>query len=246
MTLPKKRWILLLLLLAALRDTLAGHPFVTDDTGTQGRGNRQFEANTDWSRQDDTSLHVVNFTYSHGALENLDLFVSLPAAVTAPAGADDLSAGAKWRFYENDGSSLAFKPALRFATGNQLLGHGSGRANLALTLIGSHYAEPWALHANLGATTNWQAADSTRAGERTLLWQASAALSYDLHPRWKMLADIGLARNPDPASRINPAYFLAGLIYSPSKNVDLDTGAKFGLNRAEVDRQFGLGLTWRF
>ncbi len=243
--LSTKFWIASLLLALPLH-VLGAHPFVTDDTTTQGRGNQQWELNTDWSRQHEATQHVANATYSYGVLDNLDLFTNLPATLSAPAGIGDVSLGAKWRFYEDAGSSLGLKPVLQISSGNQAVGNGSGRTNLALTLIGTRYAGPWALHANLGIASNRQAANATQAGEHQLLWQASAALSYDLHQRWKMLADLGIARNPDPASRIHPAYFLTGLIYSPNKDIDLDAGAKFGLNRAASQQQFGVGLTWRF
>jgi hypothetical protein len=235
-----------LLLLALPPDALGGHPFVTDDTSTQGRGHQQFEANTDWSRQNEAALHVANFTYSYGALQNLDLFANLPVDFAAPAGIADVAAGVKWRLYEREDTSFALKSQLLLPSGRHQLGHGSGRANLLLTLIGSHYAEPWALHANLGISSNRQAADSARTGERQLLWQASAAASYDLSLHWKALADIGVSRNADAAGGTHPAYFLTGLIYSPLRNLDLDAGLKFGLNRADDTRQFGIGLTWRF
>ena len=246
MPFPNKLLLTTLCLLAPLPHALAGHPFVTDDTSTQGRGHRQFEANTDWAKQNGESLHVANFTYSYGSLPNLDIFANLPIASQAATGLGDVSGGIKWRFYEHAATSLALKSSLLLPSGNQRLGNGSGLANLALTLIGSHYATPWALHGNLGISSNRQAADSTQAGERQLLWQMSAAVSYDLTLHWKALADIGISRNPNASSDTYPAYFLTGLIYSPQRNLDLDAGLKFGLNQANDTRQFGIGLTWRF
>ncbi|HTN67611.1 MAG TPA: transporter [Burkholderiaceae bacterium] len=246
MTLPKKCRIAPLFLLAFMTDVLAGHPFVTDDTSTQGLDKQQFEANTDRARQSGTVLQVGHFIYSYGTLQNLDLFVDLPATFSSPAGVNDVSAGLKWRFYEDGASSFALKSALLFPSGNQRLGYGSGRSNLVLTLIGSRYTAPWAWHANLGLSTNRQAADSINVGQHSLLWQASAALAYDFNRHWKTLADLGIARNPDPARGPHPAYFLTGIIYSPDTAVELDAGLKFGLNRTASDHQIGVGLTWRF
>jgi long-subunit fatty acid transport protein len=62
--------------------------------------------------------------------------------------------------------------------------------------------------------------------------------------------DTGIARNPDKLNDALPSYMLAGVIYSPNKNLDLNAGYMhgFGCNScaAQVERQFGVGLTWRF
>lgn len=55
-----------------------------------------------------------------------------------------------------------------------------------------------------------------------------------------------MAQNPNVGSKTLPSYALVGVIWSPNKTVDLDAGAKFGLNKAEVTRQFGVGVTLHF
>ena len=157
-----------------------------------------------------------------------------------------MSGGVKWRFHETANSSLAIKAAVVFPSGNQRVGHGSGRMNLALTGIAAYQIGPWAWYGNLGLASQRQAQDADTAAGHALLWQASAALSYELTRNWKMLADIGIARNPNTSAGSHPAYLLSGLIYSPNQHVDLDAGVKFGLSRAETDHQFGVGLSWRF
>lgn len=243
---PLPRLLLLLSLIAPLPQAIAGHPFVTDDTSTQGRGRQQLETNTDWVRQSDSALHVGHVIYSIGTLDHLDWYADLPLTFSAPFGVTDVALGAKWRFYETENTSLALKPELQLPTGNQRADRGAGRTNLALTLIGMHQAGPWTLYGNLGLASHRQTPDSSQAGERPLLWQLSAALSYHLNPRWMALADLGLARNPAADGGPSPAYFLSGMVYSPTPDIALDAGIKFGLNHAVEQRQFGLGFTWRF
>ena len=50
-------------------------------------------------------------------------------------------------------------------------------------------------------------------------------------------------RNPDPASNLNPAYLLGGVVHSIGQ-FDLSAGIKGGLNSAAPDRTLLLGLTW--
>ena len=233
-------------LLMCLHSAFAAHPLATDDTGTQDAGNQQFEANTDWTRRNGVAGHVADFTYTYGLLSNVDVFSDLPVTATSPSGVNDASLGAKWRFYERGATSFAIKPVLLLPTGNQNVGLGTGRSSAAMTLIASIDRAPWAFHGNLGFAVNRYALAVDQQENRRLLWRASVAATYNLTQQWRFAADIGIARNQDVGSTINPAYFLTGVIYSPNQNVDLDAGIKFGLNNAEVNRQCGVGLTLRF
>src|SRR5207253_2122964 len=154
----------------------------------------------------------------------------LPVTASSPHGVNDASLGIKWRFFESGPDSLAIKPVLVLPSGNQNQGLGTGRSSAALTLIGTHDAAPWAFHGNLGISIPRYALAADREAHRGTLWRASAAVSYSLNETWRAVADIGIARNPDVGSAINPAYLLTGIIYSPGKNLDLDAGIKTGLN----------------
>ncbi|EIJ47453.1 hypothetical protein GWL_16940 [Herbaspirillum sp. GW103] len=236
------------LLLAASHPAFAAHPLVTDDAGVQGSGGMQLEMNTDWSRQDGNAAHVGGLTFTYGVTDKLDMFFNLPQTFQAPSGTGvgDVSVGAKWRFHEADGLALALKPELFMPSGDEEKGLGTGRNSMALTGIASYETGPWALHGNLGLRYNRFKLESDREGQRKTLWRASVAVAYGLNEQWRLVADTGLAQNPDASSRKLPSYALVGAIWSPNKTVDLDAGAKFGLNKAEVTRQFGVGVTLHF
>ena len=240
------RGLALILLALAAREALAGHPFITDDADTQGQGRQQIEFNSAWLRLPDTRSRVASFTYSLGAKDNLDLFVDLPLGLAAPAGVGNVSLGVKWRFLEAGPTRLAFKPELLLPSSGENKGLGSGGPGFALTLIASHDAGRWQAHGNAGLVANRYEEPTAVAANRALLWRISAGAAYAVTPRLSALADIGAARNPAANSNVSPAFALVGLIYSPRRNLDLDIGMKFGLTRAEVDRQTGIGLTWRF
>lgn len=233
---------------ATMNQAYAAHPLVTDDTGVQGEGRHQIEVNTDWSRQAGQPGHVGAFTYTYGVTDKLDLFANLPLTFQSRdgAGVGDYSLGAKWRYYDEDGLSLAFKPEFFMPSGDEQKSLGNGRNSLGLTAIASYETGPWTLHGNAGLNYNRYKLDSDDQGKRKLVWRASAATWYALDEEWKLVADTGLAQNQDKANRTWPAYALLGVIWSPNKTVDLDFGAKFGLNRAEVTRQFGVGVTLHY
>lgn len=236
------------LLLALSQPAFATHPLVTDDTGVQGEGGIQLEMNTDWSRQNGAAGHVGAFTFTYGVTDQLDLFLNLPQTFqsTTGTGTGDISLGAKWRYYDEDGLSLALKPEFFTPSGDADKGLGNGRSSMALTGIASYELGAWTLHGNVGATYNRFQLDSDQQSRRKLVWRASTAVWYSLNEQWRVALDTGVQQNQDAATRKMPAYGLVGLIWSPSKMMDLDIGAKFGLNKAEVTRQFGAGITLHF
>ncbi len=236
----------LLVLCSASYSAFAAHPLVTDDTGTQGKGNNQVEVNTDWLRQSGVGSHVGAFTYTYGATDNLDVFTNAPASFYPSAGVGDVSVGAKWRFADRNGGSLAIKPEFFLPSGNESKGLGNGRSSLALTQIASYADGPWTFHANIGVTINRYGTADDEAANRPVVWRASTAVWYAINAQWKIVADTGVAQNIARSSDVNPSFVLLGAIYSPNESVDLDVGAKVGLNKAEVGQQFGVGATFHF
>jgi hypothetical protein len=224
----------------------AAHPLVTDDSSTQGRGNSQIELNADWARFANETGRVAAFTYSYGATDALDLYGNLPVSLASPSGKGDLSFGAKWRFQQGERTSLAVKPELYLATGNASKGLGNGSTGLGLTLIASHGAGPWRFDGNIGLTANRYREPPFGNARHPIVWRVSGALAYSLNAHWTLVADTGIARNIEKAGKTHPAFILAGAIYTPRRDVDIDVGIKAGLNAAEVHRQAGAGLTLRF
>jgi hypothetical protein len=241
-----RRLFAALLLAASAGSARATHPFVSDDTNTQGRGGQQIELNTDRTQRSGDRSQVAAATYSYGLRDNLDIYLNLPAGLDSPAGFGNPSVGAKWRFLDQNGSSLALKPELLLPGGGESKGIGSGRTSMALALLATREAAPWTWLGTFGVAYNRYEDPAVAAANRSLLWRLSGGFAYHTAPALALVADFGVASNSDSSSRVHPAFALAGLIYSPSKNLDLDLGLKFGLNRAEVDRQLGAGLTLRF
>jgi hypothetical protein len=60
------------------------------------------------------------------------------------------------------------------------------------------------------------------------------------------VANAGCEKTADKESKINPAFILGGIIYSPVEYLDLDIGYKHGLNSPETDYTLLAGLTVRF
>ncbi|HET6513631.1 MAG TPA: transporter [Thermodesulfovibrionales bacterium] len=247
-------WVVLFFMINS-GEAFAAIPLITDDTGTQGKGNVQIELFGEYGHDREgrvtTKNSDISATLTYGLIDTLDLaFISIPYQAWSSDGAGSLIKGdglgdmaieAKWRFYDEDGLSLALKPGLTIPTGNEDKGLGAGKMTYYLNLIASKELNPWAFHINLSYVRN-----DNKVDERKDLWHASFAATVDVIKNLKLVGDIGLATNPDSASTNPLAYILGGLIYSLRENLDIGLGLKGGLTKPEMDISIRGGITWRF
>ena len=237
----------------------AAHPLITDDTGTQGKGNFQLELNSqyDSDKEDADGVSVkttagqVAAILSYGIVKNVDLVLSLPyqwgkteednTTAYDEKGFSDTVLEVKWRFLEKDGFSLALKPGIRFPTGNDEQGLGAGKVGGHLFLIGTKELGSWAFHTNLAYIRN-----ENKADEQKNIWHASLATTWEVVKDLKLVANIGAERNTDDNATNDPAFLIGGVIYSVMENFDLDCGVKYGLTSSEPDFSLMAGITIRF
>lgn len=247
------------ILLLAPAAAWGSHPLITDDAGTQGKGKFQLELSGQYDTEKETLGGVavkstggqVAATLAYGFIENADVVVSLPhswgkvkedgATLYDERGVSDTTVEVKWRFFDNDGLSLALKPGLRIPTGNDAKGLGAGRTGYQAFIIGSKEVEPWAFHLNVGYIGN-----ENRADEEKSIWHASVAATREVIKNLKMVGNVGIERNRDKTAAGNPAFLIGGLIYAFSERLDIDAGVKYGLTAAETDWSVMAGVAFRF
>ena len=233
----------------------AAHPLITDDTGTQGTGHWQLEINTDQtrSRADGATSRAgqLNTTLTHGLTDDLDVALTLPLLRLRPAGGPntsgvgDAAVQAKWRLLGpeggEDGGSLALKPMLLLPTGDDGRGLGTGRAGASLNLLAAWQAGQVTALGNLGASYN-----GNRAGDRTALWNASAAVLVTPLPALTLALDVGASRNPQHGTGATLRYGLLGAIWHVDDKTDLDLGWRRNLGGGQTANTWGVGLTLRW
>lgn len=236
----------------------ASHPLITDDAGTQGKGNHQIEVNGQYDSDKEIDGVSVKTTSGQavlalifGMIDSIDLAVEFPylwieekrdgVPVSNEQGPSDATLGIKWRFFEKEGLSFAVKPGVSFSTGDDDKGLGAGKAGYHVFLIGTREAAPWAFHANFGYIRN-----ENRFDEEKNIWHASLATTCDVVKNLKISGNIGIERSPDKGADRDPAFLIAGFIYSVAENLDIDFGVKAGLTQSETDYSMLAGLTYRF
>ncbi len=236
-----------------------GGLLITDDAGTQGKGNVLVEIDGQYDSEkeslDGVSLKetggLVTTTFSYGVIDTVDLVLSLPhqwgkieadgVAVSDEKGIADTTFEVKWRFFEKDSLTLALKPGVILPTGNEEKGLGAGKTGHQLFFIGSIEVTPWAFHANIGYIGN-----ENKLDERKEIWHASLAAACEVVKDLSLVGNIGIERNRNEAADKDPVFLLAGIIYSVSERFDIDFGVKYGLTAAETDWSLMAGVAFRF
>ncbi|OGW54218.1 MAG: hypothetical protein A2Z46_05060 [Nitrospirae bacterium RBG_19FT_COMBO_55_12] len=238
----------------------AAHPLITDDTGTQGKGKAQLEFIGEYGIDKEEGVTEKGYEVptvpflSYGITDSMDLVFGLPYALvtvedaeitTAVRGATDMSIELKTRIYEKDGLSFAVKPGISLPTGDEEKGLGNGKTSYSAFFITTKEAEPWAFHFNAGYVRNEYKLQADEEANRKDIWNVSLASQVEVEKDLNLVANIGMEKNPDKTSDTHPAFILGGVIYSITENVDIDFGAKCGLNKPETDYSILAGITWR-
>lgn len=233
---------------------LAMHPLITDDAGTVGKGHVQVELNYQFSHEKDEGVkedeHEIESTLTYGLIDQIDLVLSLPFLFTTSweegfrdreEGVGDLSFEVKWRFYECNGLSLAFKPGVSFPTGDEDQGLGAGRVGAGAFFIATQEWEPFAFHFNLGYMRN-----ENKVDERKDLYHISLATEWEAAKWLTVVGNIGAEANTDRHSETPAAFILGGLVFPVAEWLELDIGIKGGLTEPEADYSLLAGMCFHF
>ena len=249
------------------------HPLITDDTFTQGKGNTQIEISYKYAQDDDNGVKTrtsqPQIQVSYGILDPLDVIVTVPylfvkteqtGNASSVDGIGDVTTAVKWRFFgDKEGFQFAIKPSITFPTGNEEKGLGIGqsapgasyyykfdRQSYGVTLIGTYDQEDWCVSANAVYQHNSYGLQSDEDAYRSDIWSASLSGQYRPVEKVWLVGEAGLLRNPDKTSDTPPAYINAGVIYELTKDLELDVGFRYGLNKPAVDSTMSAAVTIRF
>jgi Putative MetA-pathway of phenol degradation len=239
----------------------AAHPLITDDTGTQGKGKAQVEFTGEYGHDSENGIttNILVFpkipVLTYGITDTADLVLGVPferrdtkqvGGTTTERGISDVSLQLKWRFYEKEGLSIAVKPGVTLPTGDEDKGLGNGKASYSAFFIITKDMSLWVFHLNIGYLRNEYKLQADEDANRQDLWHVSLASQVDMIKGLKAVANIGMEKNSDKRSNIDPAFLLGGVIYSITESLDLDAGVKAGLNKPETDMAYLAGVTKRF
>jgi hypothetical protein len=250
----------------------AAHPYLTDDTATQGSGHWQLELMLEYQRNPRTAttaegtahqlrkMTVLTPVLTYGLRDTLDVALGLnymrqrnieDGLVTSAAeGVSDSTLELKWRFYEQNGLSLGLKPGLVLPTGDETRGLGTGRVSWAVNFILTKELAPWTLLSNLAYAKARYRLPADAEANHTHLWRASVGAAYALRDDLQLAGEAGLRTNSAKDDPFMPGqkghFIMLGLIYSLFDNLDLDVGVRRRQNPAEFHTAILVGATLRW
>ena len=225
----------------------AAHPLISEDTGTQGTGNLELELGNSWSVADGGRVYVFKPQLSYGASPTVDLIAqpwwlsTRDATGASNQGFGDTNFDAKWRFFGQDPLSIAVRAGVETPTARDGLGLPQPGYSPHALLVATVDRAPLVLHANLGYVHVPEA-----SGVRVNGYHVSLAAMIAASDRLTITFDAAADSSPDSGVGSRPAVALAGAIYTVRPGLDVDAGYLVGLNSAAVNRQWLLGITFRW
>jgi hypothetical protein len=230
---------------AAALPALAGHPMLSEDTGTQGRGNSELELGNAWSRSNGTSTFLFQPQLSYGLSADVDLIVQ-PAWTTVNTATDaheqgigDTNLDFKWRFLGSAPWSLGIRAGVQVPTAQHDLGLPHNRASPHVLTVVTGDFNPLTFNFNIGYA---HVPDGAANPQRVHL---SAAATFAASERLFYVLDTAVDSNADSTRAPYPAVALLGVIYTARPGLDLDAGYRSRINSVAPLRQWLLGITYR-
>lgn len=249
----KHSLIISFLFLSAGADiSYAGHPLLTEDTNTQGKGKYQLELTNDYSDQYGSDTKTLSRNTSGiltlGVTVELDLIFTLPhervtqrvdSYESTVGGLADLEIGLKWRFYEVGAFSFAVRPGLGLGSGGDSEDAPFGRVTTT-SLYGamSYHSDPWTFHSHVGYTRDLKPV--LRAKRNT--FHGSIASEFSVNEQLRFVGDLGVYQSGGNIAKS----VVVGIIYSLTPDLDLDLGYRKVLVREAPERAWLTGVALRF
>jgi hypothetical protein len=234
------RAVLLAGCLFAAPGAYAAFPLVTEDTGTQGRGNWQLEGTSEVATLEGGRVVGDNLVLNYGLSDSTDLQLVLPWYSGDIQGVGDPQVNVKWRLWERGPWSIGVKPSLILPGGDPEKRTGTGETNWAVTLIGGYQVG----NLTVNVDTQYQRTRN-ELGARDSLRHVSASVLYQVG-QVQLVADFTRETSLDPSTDQAARYNVLGVIWSIRPDFGVSVGYKTGGGVTDLKHSwlFGAAVRW--
>lgn len=252
--------IVFIALIMAPMSAWAVHPFVVENTETQGKGNFLLELNDD-SRKDNR-MRTTEFSgiLTVGAGEDTDFSIAVPYLKLNPSPATDEFASGKGdvritlkqRIFENEvKQSMAYQLYANAPTGDVHKGLGTNNVAWGAALMDQQECHGNILHASVGYEVYGRDVKKWHYADNYAFLFGLAAEHKILERFWLLTELAGESRKVSDAATSTHVYsrpftFMAGFRYDISKSWYVDFAGRAGLNTYAEDYSVLAGTAWRF
>jgi hypothetical protein len=254
------RIIVLIALFMAPISAWAVHPFVVDDTDTQGKGNFLLELNGDSIKDNTIKTTRLTGILTVGAGENTDLTIEVPYLKLNPSpgtnafssGKGDVQVTLKHRIFENEvKQSMAFQFYAIAPTGDVHKGLGTNNVAWGAKLMDQQECHGTILHANVGYEVYGRDMKKWHYADNFAFLYGLAAERKIMGKLWFLTELAGEFRKENDQTTntqtyLRPFTFMAGFKFDLSKSWYVDLAGRAGLNKDAEDYSVLSGLAVRF
>ncbi|GAB4241243.1 MAG: hypothetical protein OHK0028_19660 [Deltaproteobacteria bacterium] len=226
-------------------NAFAGHPFGTEDAGTQGKGNVEVEFNLERQHGNDgVKTTSPGNSFTMGVAPKIDLAVGYGYDFTKAQdgtkfrGSGPVEATLKAAVFEGKDRF----PTLGVKAGFSLPTAEGEQTALLATAIAEWTFEPLTVFANVGADIGTHLAGNE---EKATLLRASLAGSYEIRKEWFLLSELLWEKQTSPSSP-STVEWLIGAKKEITERFSVDAGVRWGLNGDSPHATYLLGFTLGF
>jgi len=226
-------------------DTFAGHPFGTEDAGTQGKGNLEVEFNLERQHGNDgTKTTSLGNSFTMGVAPKIDLAVSYAYDFTK---AEDGTKARGMGPVEATLKAAVFEGKDRFPTLGVKAGFSLPTAEgeqtaLLATAIAEWTSEPLTVFANVGTDIGTHLAGNE---EKATPLRASLAGSYEIRKEWYLLSELLWEKQTSPSAPSSSEWLIGGK-KEITDTLSVDAGVRWGLNEHSPHVTYLVGFTLGF
>jgi hypothetical protein len=224
---------------------VAGHPFGTEDAGTQGKGNVEVEFNLERQNGNDgTRTTSLGNSFTMGITPKIDLAVGYAYDFTKAGdgtksrGMGPVEATLKTAIIEGKDRF----PTLGVKAGFSLPTAEGEQTALMATAIAEWMFEPVKVFANVGADVGTRLAGNA---ERSTLIRTSLAGSWEVRKKWSILSELLWEKQTSPSAP-STVEWLIGAKKEITETLSVDAGVRWGLTDASPNVTYLLGVTLGF
>jgi hypothetical protein len=240
----------ILISLASAGTGWAGRPLATEDAYTVGARALELEFGLEYADVPaECRQYGHGFVATYGLANAVDVALEIPVVLSKPEGNNevfgvgDVAARAKFRLAEAGFLTLAVVPEVKFATGDEDRGLGSGSSDVAALVAASCALGITTLHGNVGYNRAFP-----KEGEAEGCFFAAAAtevaLLGPLAVAAEFLADLAEEENEKEEGGGYPMAVGGGFSFAVFENLALDAGITRGLGAADGETSATIGATW--
>jgi len=226
-------------------DASAGHPFGTEDAGTQGKGNVEVEFNLERQHgSDGTKTTSLGNSFTMGVAPKIDLAVGYAYDFTK---AEDGTKARGMGPVEATLKAAVFEGKERFPTlgvkaGFSLPTEEGEQTALLATAIAEWAFEPLTVFANVGADIGTHLAGNE---EKATLLRGSVAGKYEIRKEWYLLSELLWEKQTSPCAPSSSEWLIGGK-KEITDTLSVDAGIRWGLNGDSPHVTYLLGFTLGF